>query len=76
MSPVYTWLSGMARSRTSTRTTVGTPIAPYVGRMLTGGLTDLTDNYGFGFDERRKISEKILHGEVTFRYAKRLMSVV
>ncbi|VDB86985.1 unnamed protein product [Peniophora sp. CBMAI 1063] len=27
----------------------------------------LTDNYGFGFDERRKISEKILHGEVTFR---------
>ena len=43
---------------------------------LTWGSTDLTDNYGFGFDERRKISEKILHGEVTFRYVECHMAIV
>ena len=43
--------------------------------MLIRGFADLTDNYGFGFDERRKISEKILHGEVTFRYVKCTISM-
>ena len=47
--------------------TVSAQITANCALKLKAGSSDLTDNYGFGFDERRKISEKILHGEVTFR---------